>query len=441
MNKGEVVYERNLTGSYMKIKAEENAEFDEHMLLAKKIKGILEVEKCFLNGDAWYWYRISGKQSLDTYCRIQNIGKDFVEKVIMSICDEIDILEWNLFDLDCLVLDPEYIFINNINGEIIFTLYPGYHEELSGQLQQLMEYLLAKIDHNDAEAVKTAYSIYEKTLDEAYGIMDIRDTILLERNKKNRVEETGKFNIREGLQEDYGSVCIERRKQQDSLYEKDLKPSGRRSELPPEKKIWNKPEEKINDIFTSILQMFQNWKETLSRVTSQPISIKHAVAEKVLQKPETHKTETQRQGVQKPEIKEYGLGKSEYGKQEPFVVYPEDSYPQIPKEIHPTICLTDYISHPKGVLLYEGAEDQEDIRLPPSDSNIGKSETAEIRISKETISQYHAKINYREEEYYLEDLNSTNGTYINEEALAYKECRKLQVNDIVRFADVRFRFI
>ena len=44
------------------------------------------------------------------------------------------------------------------------------------------------------------------------------------------------------------------------------------------------------------------------------------------------------------------------------------------------------------------------------------------------------------ETYYIEDLNSTNGTFVNDEPLAYKERRKLNSNDMIRFADVRYRF-
>ena len=72
---------------------------------------------------------------------------------------------------------------------------------------------------------------------------------------------------------------------------------------------------------------------------------------------------------------------------------------------------------------------------------IGKAEDAELRIEKDTISRYHARIDAKNKEYYIEDLNSTNGTYINDELLPYKEVRQLKSNDIIRFADVKYRFL
>ena len=62
-------------------------------------------------------------------------------------------------------------------------------------------------------------------------------------------------------------------------------------------------------------------------------------------------------------------------------------------------------------------------------------------IGKDTISRFHAVINKENQEFYIEDLNSTNGTFVNDEVLAYKEKKLLKSNDIVRFADVKYRFV
>lgn len=95
-----------------------------------------------------------GKQSLDMYCRVKEVDISFIEKLIMSICSEMEILEWNLIQTNCLMLDPELIFITNSNQEIIFTVYPGGSGTIGTEFQQLMEFLLTKVDHKDTRAVK-----------------------------------------------------------------------------------------------------------------------------------------------------------------------------------------------------------------------------------------------------------------------------------------------
>ena len=62
-------------------------------------------------------------------------------------------------------------------------------------------------------------------------------------------------------------------------------------------------------------------------------------------------------------------------------------------------------------------------------------------IAKSTISRIHASIAMEEGEFYLSDMNSSNGTFVNDKPVAYREKRRLMSNDIVRFADVKYRFV
>ena len=75
--------------------------------------------------------------------------------------------------------------------------------------------------------------------------------------------------------------------------------------------------------------------------------------------------------------------------------------------------------------------------------NLAKSiciEAGELLECFQWNDNYDLEVNGLPVELYIEDLNSTNGTFINEEPLAYKEQRKLDLNDIVQFADIRYRF-
>jgi hypothetical protein len=129
-------------------------------------------------------------------------------------------------------------------------------------------------------------------------------------------------------------------------------------------------------------------------------------------------------------------------------VYPEIVYPGAcgeavaeRQESYPTICLNSYPRRPEGILVYEGRENYEDIRLEGELSTIGKGDGVDAEIRKDTISHLHARIHCEGGEYYIEDLNSTNGTYVNDDLLCYKEKRMLKSNDVIRFADVKYRFV
>jgi pSer/pThr/pTyr-binding forkhead associated (FHA) protein len=118
----------------------------------------------------------------------------------------------------------------------------------------------------------------------------------------------------------------------------------------------------------------------------------------------------------------------------------EEIYVEPQPVIRPTVCLSNYQGMPRGILLYQGTDQMADIRIDAKMSRIGNGKEADVQIDRDTISKLHARIDREEDSYYIEDLNSTNGTFVNEEPLAYKERRKLNSNDIVSFADIRYRF-
>ena len=53
------------------------------------------------------------------------------------------------------------------------------------------------------------------------------------------------------------------------------------------------------------------------------------------------------------------------------------------------------------------------------------------------ISRMHSRLEYRQGAYYLKDLNSRNGTFVNGERLMPQEARIVSHGDRVAFADVR----
>lgn len=53
------------------------------------------------------------------------------------------------------------------------------------------------------------------------------------------------------------------------------------------------------------------------------------------------------------------------------------------------------------------------VDLGPEEINIGRSPDCTLHLPLNNVSRIHARIYCRAEEYYVEDLDSTNGTYLN----------------------------
>ena len=413
----EVSYQRNIAGSYMKIPVSRINEFDERLILKKKLPGLIPVERCFMDGRGEYWYQITGKQSLDTYCRLQDVSVAFIEQVILSVCSEIEILEWNLLDINCLQLEPELVYISNQTQEVLFCVYPENTQDISLGFQQLMEYLLTRIDHKDEEMVRLGYGIYEKTLREGYNILDIREFIVQRRNERNP-------QIQDNSEMDGLGKATEGKRRSDKVAKQDRIRNVDRTGKQEEKGVLKKQVEETCPVSETGVR---DWRNELGKTQE----IWAAMQETWGRIRELFKTPLIPERTKKKELSQadFFYDTEEEEELEPVI------------EIHPTVCLGQGNLREEGLLLYEGRATYPDYHIPKEVCTVGKDQASDLLLQKETVSRHHAKIRTMEDGYYLEDLNSTNGTYLNDELLSYKEPRLLHSSDLICFADVKYRFI
>jgi hypothetical protein len=73
-----------------------------------------------------------------------------------------------------------------------------------------------------------------------------------------------------------------------------------------------------------------------------------------------------------------------------------------------------------------------------SGATLGRSDHAEIRVDDPFASSAHARIFPRGEYMYVEDMGSTNGTYLNGRQLRAPE--RLKVADTIRIGDSEYRY-
>ena len=73
--------------------------------------------------------------------------------------------------------------------------------------------------------------------------------------------------------------------------------------------------------------------------------------------------------------------------------------------------------------------------------SIGRDDSNDIVIQKESVSNLHATIEYKHGHFYLEDLRSTNGTTLNGRAIRENDPVRLKSGDKIHFAVYEFRFL
>lgn len=97
---------------------------------------------------------------------------------------------------------------------------------------------------------------------------------------------------------------------------------------------------------------------------------------------------------------------------------------------------------PIARLMYLGRGEGRDFWLEQENFLLGTDEEfVNGVLCSAAVEKIHAKIKKMEDGYYIEDMNSKNGTMVNGEILVYKNAQKLKEGDRITFADVSYRFL
>lgn len=85
-----------------------------------------------------------------------------------------------------------------------------------------------------------------------------------------------------------------------------------------------------------------------------------------------------------------------------------------------------------------GADIEETIFDLGENNSIGRSEHNDIVVTGSFVSHEHACITYHKSQYYLSDLGSTNGTYLNDEKILAEV--PLKDGDVIQIGSVTLKF-
>lgn len=82
---------------------------------------------------------------------------------------------------------------------------------------------------------------------------------------------------------------------------------------------------------------------------------------------------------------------------------------------------------------------EEQIRFSSPEIHVGRHPSCEWVLQHETVSSRHARLSFHHDHWWLEDLGSRNGTFLNDERVT--ESVVLANQDVVRCGEMRFAIL
>ncbi len=410
------------------------------------IKGLLPCSLRYLNGFAYLYYDITSKQSITQLYGKRCITREWLKDFMWSFSQLQTELGRFLLDERNVLWYPEQIF-QDLESNIFSFLYIPYYEEENSFLK-FLEYLVEHLDYEDEVLVECVYKMYEQC--ERNGDVYLQAQIFEDAKLLNaeKYMEGPITQAAKRLNRDYSSSMK-------MEYEKE----GNR-EL---KKTTNaKPENvKPENVKQENVKQENTIPEKAKQKNAKPENVKlenakpeSAVQQNAIEQAVRQGTVKQEDSIPKKGIRYLFDGKRRKNKgaredyqrnmqlaMEGYAVAEEISYGQDNEEEEETFGRTVYIEEARNLQevtrrLYT-LDGRIIMQLTQETCTIGKKkDEVDLVLDDFSVSRMHARISWDKAEAYLEDLNSTNGTYKNGLRLQPYEKKKLEQGDEIRIGKV-----
>lgn len=413
----EVGFTREARASYMKIEATDFTDGNQmKMASGNTLTGFLPIVKRSINNREQYLYDISSLIPVTEAFDKREMRAVDVTGLIKAIKTAVDVMEQYLLEQEGLILQPDKIFYDTNTKEYRFCYFSGCGGKLEEDLKELFEYVIRNVCHSDNEAVTLAYGVYKSICS---GNINLNGLPEIERSEK-----TEQYQIIEeqtAVKDIIPEIIQEQHEEPDKmkLYTAYAVAGGLVlvfilglvGIFVPKLRIGNFSTYFYVGICTIIgvllyggYKWFEKNKDSFIRVVTTKTQVPYEKTDVRILMPKDNK---------EPEEKLTVVLNSE----------------------------SDKIKH-ESYIKWEGHGDSCKYRLETDVCVIGSAyDKADCVIDMPGISRIHARISKEGDTYYIKDLNSTNGTFVNGKQLACFEMCEIRHNDSIIFGNVECVFI
>lgn len=338
------------------------------------IRGFLTCSLRYINGQAYLYYDITSRQSVAQMYDKQVIGRQWIRDFFWSYEHACQELGRFLLDDRNVLVYPEHIY-RDLGDHNFYFLYLPYNEEENG-MTQFFEFVLGRMDFEDEKLVECVYSMYEQ------------------------YEKSRDVYLQQKIFEDVQMLEEKEEQSPAEIGDED-------KEADEEITVWQ--EGNLGSLIATDSLYKQEKRGLLERLTGKK------------KRQEEHKGVYQDNALDT--IGDSAVAETDAYENEEYgrTIYVEQ--PSEEKKVHKLYT-------PDGRVA---------VRLDQETISIGKQkDKVDFVLNDESVSRLHARIYIEEGIVYLEDLNSTNGTFKNGLRLQPYEKRRLEEDDEIRLGKLLF---
>lgn len=134
--------------------------YEINMLMQFKGKSLLPLNICGQHGRMQLRYDVSGAATLEQISKEQEFKGVFLKNLFQSIWDAYGELEEYLLPVGGILLEPEMIYYQPGKKQIEFGYLPGRENSFQAEFLKLVEFCMKNTDHEDSNAVMFIYGLY-----------------------------------------------------------------------------------------------------------------------------------------------------------------------------------------------------------------------------------------------------------------------------------------
>ncbi len=444
----EIRFKSDASHHYMILKKEKGNEKSGHekMVIRNQIAGLLKMNLHFLDNEAFYYYEIQSRQNLSRLCESRALTGREMKSLLQGIDRLFRELEQYLLPTDEVIFDPDCIYMDLETFEPAFVFYPSGHasERCAEDFYKLARFLIDHADRDDRECQTLAYDYFSLVEDGIYSPEKLLTGREIPVETAGNREPAPYYEADLQVPEEEGYWEMEEDRSELDYFSKEEEDTGKGT---------------LKLAFVCLLLILASAGAYLVLVLNPKLIPGISLSENeyliaggviavlfgialtaviyIYNKKRTkadRKREAEREDLLSRSVRDPLDSKEAAVRQDPDFAQQEDD--------GKTTLLNMPVCERADASLSGMAGGREiSFSVDRSPFLIGKKrERADGVIFDESVSRIHASIHERDGRYYLSDMNSTNGTYVNGRRLELNETVALEDGDRVGFAHVTLTF-